>query len=358
MNIGTGFSHAAVFAIALAGQAAWAEGSHVVSIVKAPISPDGDVAGARTDFVINFAVDPDLAVAGLDLQAGQVIRVALPGGFKFANGAEFPVRNTLSAKDCAPALFKCTTAVLLHGWPQHPILPAVPKSGKSQFDLTYDAEQNAFFFSVVDLGEVFLPGPGPKQMHLLAFGFENPEDAGDYAIDVSLLDTDGTALWSEAANLTIREEIAPSINITSVFVPGDVNDGRPPNPNTIYQSADVSAPAPMPWDFLIWDGTGAPFVGIEVMQRDGAGGDLVAGGSVVGSFVIHGPDGASGQVLAGGPSVALPGTPVIGASFGDPVPAGRLTAQFTAGDAPGRYVTTFELAGGNAVSMIVDAVTK
>ena len=109
--------------------------------------------------------------------------------------------------------------------------------------------------------------------------------------------------------MTIREEIAPSINITSVFVPGDVNDGRPPNPNTIYQVTDVSSPTGMPWDFLVWDKAGAPFTGIEVVQYDGAGGDLVVDGVVVASFAIQAPDGASGQTLGGRPSVALPGTP-------------------------------------------------
>ena len=49
---------------------------------------------------------------------------------------------------------------------------------------------------------------------------------------------------------------------------------------------------------------------------------------------------------------------MIGVSFGDPVPAARLTAQFTAGDARGRYVTTFELMGGDSASMVVDAVVR
>jgi len=34
-------------------------------------------------------------------------------------------------------------------------------------------------------------------------------------------------------------------------------------------------------------------------------------------------------------------------------PAGRLTAVFTAGDAAGDYVTTFEMDGGNSLKMFV-----
>ena len=53
----------------------------VGSIVKAPISPDGNVAGAATGFVINLAVDMDPSVPGRVLRAGESIRVQLPDGF-------------------------------------------------------------------------------------------------------------------------------------------------------------------------------------------------------------------------------------------------------------------------------------
>ena len=68
-------------ALSLAGQTAFAEGTHVASVVKAPITAARDVAGAHTDIVRNFAVDPDPAVAELDFQAGQAIRIALPEAF-------------------------------------------------------------------------------------------------------------------------------------------------------------------------------------------------------------------------------------------------------------------------------------
>ena len=43
----------------------------VGSVVKAPISPDGDVAGAVTDFVINLAVDMDPSAPGRVLRMGE-----------------------------------------------------------------------------------------------------------------------------------------------------------------------------------------------------------------------------------------------------------------------------------------------
>ncbi|MGB6363505.1 MAG: hypothetical protein WBG64_12625, partial [Thermoanaerobaculia bacterium] len=41
----------------------------VASVVKAPVTPDGDVAGAITDVVVNLDISPDPAVAGRSLPA-------------------------------------------------------------------------------------------------------------------------------------------------------------------------------------------------------------------------------------------------------------------------------------------------
>ena len=54
----------------------------VKSIVKAPIAPDGDVAGAVTDFVINLNVDMDPAAPGKMLRKGQAIKIKLPAAIK------------------------------------------------------------------------------------------------------------------------------------------------------------------------------------------------------------------------------------------------------------------------------------
>ena len=79
---------------------------------------------------------------------------------------------------------------------------------------------------------------------------------------------------------------------------------------------------------------------------DGEHGLMKQGTTVVGDIRIVSPEGASGQTVAGGPS-----TPVNVFLFG--VPAGRLTAEFTAGNTPGDYAATYSLIGGNSVTMYV-----
>lgn len=327
----------------------------VGSVVKAPVAVDGDVVGAATDFVINLAVDMDPAVPGKTLAKGHSIRIILPHGFVFPDQTSFPLQNLFGAADCVAGNLKCSTAVMLHGWPQHPILPSFPPGGDPQYSLSFESDTNTLVFTAdVDIAGVPLPGPGIKQLHLILLGFRNPDKPGRYPIHVSIVDAEGKELESGTGDLHIKPGPAPSINVTSVFVPGDVKGGKPPNPNTIYQTTKPNAAAPMPWDFLMWDSDGAPHTGVEIVQIDASGGQLTRDGKVVGRFKINAPKGATGQKVTGEPSIKMPGTPVIGNSFGAPIPSGRLTAMFTAGSTPGRYVTTFEMNGGNSVSMVVD----
>lgn len=327
----------------------------VGSIVKAPIAFDGDVAGAMTDFAINLNVDMDPSVPGKVLRSGESIRIQMPVEFKMTKADTYPVRDLFSAKDCVPGMLKCTAGVLLHGWPQHPILPSFPPGKKQQYTFTYDASTNTIIYTaMVDIDGVPLPGPGIKQIHPMLFAFQNPTNPGTYPIRVSFTDASGNETESGVGYLDILAKVAPSINITTVFVPGDKNDGNPPNPNIIYQKTTLGNKAPMPWDFLVWGANGVPYEGLSIEQTDDAGGLLTHDGQSVGSFSISAPNGASGQKVDGTPSVKIPGTPIIGKSFDKPMPAGRLTTWFTAGSKPGRYFTTFKLDGGNDVTMIVD----
>jgi hypothetical protein len=327
----------------------------VNSIVKAPVSPDGDVAGAVTDFVINLALDMDPSAPGKVLGTGENIRIKLPGGFRFADHRDYPMQDFLSAADCKPGLIKCSTGVLLQGWPQHPILPSFPPGKSPQYSLAFEPSSNALIYKAdKDIAKVPFPGPDIKQIHLILLGFRNPEQPGNYPMWVGIFDASGKEREASVGNLVVRPDPAPSINVTSVFVPDDEKGGKPPNPNTIYQKTKAGKAAPMPWDFLMWDTDGKAYEGIEIVQQDGDGGALAHNGKVVGHFSMSSPEGAKGQRVSGGPSVRLPGTPIIGKSFGKPIPVGRLTALFTAGSEPGRYFTTFELHGGNSVTMVVD----
>lgn len=343
----------AAFALGLltATAAAGADSSLVAEIGKAPIVPDGDVAGAATDVVIELAVDPDPAVPGLTLAKGESIRVTLPDAFVFADSEGCPVEDFLGAPHCAPDKLACSTLILLQGWPQEPILPSFPPGEKQQYSIDYDPKDNAFTLTAaVALDDVPMEGPGLKQIHLALLGFRNPDEPGDYPIGVSIRDAEGNARAAGTGVLTIRPTVAPSLNLASVF---DDNGGAPPNPNTIYQTANTNAPTPLPWDFLVWDGAGEAYDGLEVRQLSPTHGALVHKGETVGAFTIDAPPGAMGQHVTGGPSIALPREPVFDAA----IPTGRLTLHFTAGSKSGRYVTTFALAGGDSVRMTVDAVT-
>ncbi len=345
------------FVAALAASTVHAQTGLVTSIAKAPVSPDGDVAGAVTDFVINLAVDQDPAKPGLKLAAGENIRVTLPGAFVFADPKGRPINDLFGAKDCVPTMLKCSTGGLLQGWPQHPILPSFPPGKEPQYTFSYDKEANSVIFTAVkDIDGVPLPGPGLKAMHMLLLGFTNPEQPGGYPIRVSIHSVDGAERAAGVGKFMIRPAIAPSINITSVFVPGDKNGGNPPNPNTIYQKTTTGAIAPMPWDFLVWDGNGNAYEGLEIVSESETGGFILHNNTKVGTVTISTPVGATGQSVSGGPSVTIPGTPLIGNSFGAPIPAGRLTAIFTAGSKPGRYFTTFAFDGGNTATMVVDVL--
>ncbi len=300
------------------------------SVVKAPIVPDGDVAGAGADFVINFDRDMDPSVSGRTLLAGNTIRITLPDDFE---SAELPADLPTA---CAAFAGECNTAVLLQGWPQRPFPPTA-----DFYTLDMDGTHTLVFTAVQDLA----PGatPGIKQSHLMALGFINPV-AGEYPIAIEAETGPDGALETGTAVVTIHPDIRPSINVTSIFAKQNEED---PNGNTIYQQSAPGGTTPFAWDFLLWDADGNGIVGAELIQNSEDGGDIVVGDEIIGAFTIEAPAGASGQTVTGGPSVEFD-APVSG------VPTGRLSAQFTAGDMPGSYVTTFQMNDGNTQQMFVD----
>ncbi len=328
---------------------AWAEDSTgiVKSVVKAPIVPDGDVAGARTDIVINLAGDMDPDVPGRTLEAGDTISVTLPEEFTFSEAEAFPLANVGSSPSCAPGNLQCTTAVLLQGWPQNPLSPGL-------YDLSLDG--NTLVFTATGAIGPNPFGPGFKQIHLIFSGFRNPEIPDSYPIYIET--QTGGVIESGTAYARIRRHIRPSINVTSVFdvPPDDPNMGNPPNPNFIYQQTLPGAAAPLTWNFLLWDGDGLPMTDVEIVRRNARGGRLVRNGTTVGRYKIRAPRGAAGQHLMSlGPSVES-GTPVIGMTFQPPLKTARLRASFTAGSMPGRYTIKIRMKRGNAIKMFVDVV--
>ena len=315
-------------------QAAFAD--NIVSAVnKAPVVSDGTTAGHVTDFVINLDTTLDPSTDGRTLLQGKTIRITLPASFQ--NTKDYPFD-----KCGPPPLFgiKCNTAVLLQGWPQHPVAPPPVK-----YAFDYEEDTNTLVFTAkVDLMPDAPLEPGIKQMHLLLFGFTNPHP-GHYRLKVEAETGPGGALETGWAKIHIIPKSRPSINVTSTG--GD----NPTTLNTIYQSAIVSNAVPLNYNFLLWDRKDKAFVGVDIADIDGNGNYLFKkGNKVVGHVSIDAPEGAVGQMLMSyGESVkAAPPT------IGGPETTARWVGKFVAGSEPGRYTVTAKLNGGNEVEMFVD----
>ena len=306
-------------------------GGIVSSIVKAPIVPDGDVAGRPTDVVVNLEGSLDPSVPGRALLAGRSIRIALPDGF-------VDLGNSIGLPATCPAPDPCNTGVLLQGWPQNPIRP-IP----ANYTLSIEDPNTIVYTAARDLvpGDPTLNGPGIKQMHMILKGFVNPKP-GVYPVRVEAETGPGGALETGVGSLHILPRPRASINVTSVFA------GAPPFPNTIFQQTAPGQSIPIPWNFLMWNKRGLPAVGVEIRQVNSRHAQLVNGRKVVGQIFIDAPHGARGQqVMDGGPSTLI-NAPVLGA------PTGRLIVDFVAGDRPGTYVITLQMNNGNSVDMQVD----
>jgi hypothetical protein len=222
--------------------------------------------------------------------------------------------------------------VLLQGWPQHP-LPF------TMYSLEYEEDTNTIVYTAL---EDIVPDPpaepGIKQMHLILNGFTNPAE-GEYWVTVEAETGPDGAVERGWGRLHILPMNEPSINITSVF-----NEGTP---NTIYQQTGPGEETPLAYDFLLWDEFGDPLTGVTIEAVGPNYSRLVQDDTLVGHVFIDAPADATGHVI----SAAAPSEEITGPVMG--IPTARLTAQFTAGSAPGWYVVTFKLTGGNAVDMFV-----
>jgi hypothetical protein len=324
-----------------ASSAAIADGI-VDSVVKAPITPDGNVAGALTDLIINLDTSLDPAFLGRSLPTGCSVAVTLPDAFQWTG---LPVQDVFTS-GCAPGptIFTCTTGALLQGWPQHPILPhfpPVPLGPATEYALTTDGTNTLVFEALTDLMVPNLkpaPGPGLKQIHVLN-GFTNPKRPGFYPVQVEFMAGEGCTPEEGVANVHILPKTRPSVAVTSASNPGA--------PNTIYQQTTVWNETPFAWDFLLWDRDGGPMEGVTVEMVNPDFALLKQGERAVGHIRIHAPKDAEGHVVAGGPSVVIK-SPLKG------IPTGRLSVQFSAGSESGRYTGTVTMHGGNALKMFVD----
>jgi len=306
-----------------------AEGNIVTVVQNAPIVADGNVADQKTDVVIDFDISMNPNEAGRTLLAGKSIRITLPEAF--VNSEELPVAGFGSSETCRPGALQCNTAILLQGWPQHPVAP--PK---------YAVSAEGTNTIVVTAREDILPAtpnePGIKSVHLVLLSVTNPEP-GDYELDVVAETGVDGAVEQGTAHLTIHDRPQPSINVTSVM-----NEGTP---NTIYQTTKPGEVTPLAYDFLLWDWDGAPLTDVTIAEAGENQWSLVQGERVVGTVDVQAPEGATGQrVYADSASVAF-NSPVLS------IPTAHLRAFFQAGSAAGEYVVTFQLTDGNSIPMTV-----
>lgn len=342
----------------------------VAYIAKAPVVADLDVRERPNDYVITFDISLDPSVPGRALIAGNVIKLLFPQEFNLSSlNPAYPLLDIPVQGVCVPGNFQCSTAVILQGWPQHPLFP--PAAFAS---LSIDPVENALVFTAAqDIVPNPPVNPGIKQVHLIMNGLSNP-GPGNYRIRVEAQTGEGGAWESGSGLMQVLPKARPSINVTSVLVKatsgllGDPACGPgtlPPNPdNPIYQNTTTDTAAPFVWTFLLWGKDAEPLddVLLEQDPKDENHWHIRRGRKTVGHVNIDAPWGASGHWLEVNPlncTTLMPAAPVIGATPGiGPQPVGRLDIQFHAGDQPGLYTTTLSLNNGNSVQMYVEAEQK
>ena len=306
----------------------------VSSVIKAPITPEGDVTDSFTDLVITLDSDLDPTVPGRTLLEGNTIRVIFPDGF---TDLGLPIALPGPPPNCPPPAFNCNTGVILQGWPQHPI-PPVP----SNYTLAIEAPNTIVYTASRDL-EPFKDGPtepGIKQLHAILNGFINPRP-GVYRIHVEAETGPGGALETGSARIHIRPKPRASINVTSVF--------NSDTPNTIYQETGVGDLTPLEWSFLLWDKKGDPATGVGIRQVNRRHAQLVNGNKVVGQISVSAPPGAKGQSI---------GVVDVSTAITGPVlrlPTALLTVNFRVGDTAGLYIVTLQMNNGNRINMYANA---
>ena len=311
----------------------------VEDVVSAPVAPDGNVAGATTDLVINFDRSMDPSVSGRGLMAGNRIRITLPEDF---TNTGLPIASVFTG--CAP---NCSAAILLQGWPQHPVGLFSGDPGVGEWKVFSEGTHTIVIEAVEDIIPTPPLEPGIKQLHLLLFGFRNP-GPGSYDIEVEAETGPEGAVERGTARVHILPRTRSIMALTSAF-------NGPPNPNPIYQETGTMAATPLPYDLLLWDSLGLPMTEVKMIgPRIGPSSAAVklvqGGGRAVGNVSVVGPKGAAGyQIGPNQPSMEI-NTPITG------VPTAHLPVQFQTGDLPGLYTITISLQEGNSMTFFVNAV--
>jgi hypothetical protein len=350
-------------------------GGMVERIGKSSITADGNVSGEPVDIVITLDRSLDPMVDGRSLAAGDEIRVIFPPEFDLTDlDPAYPLRDVpwplppvppLPPMPCVPGNLQCTTAVILHGWPQQPFFPPAVHHA-----LSIDPFENALVFTAVqDLAPAGPTAPGIKQLLLILNGLTNPQP-GEYVLQVEAQTGPGGSWESGSGIYKVHPHTRPSVNVTSVFVAGlaglltgspeCASPTLPPNPNNpVYQHTLIGEDAPFIWTLLLWGKNNEPLTDVSLAWSSERQARLVRGNRTIGQLFIDAPVGSSGFGIEVNPedcTTALPGAPVIAGTPGiGPQPVGRLDLLFRAGDVAGDYTASISINNGNAVELVVTA---
>jgi len=295
-----------------------------ISIVKAPVAPDGTTAGRALDFVVVLK-DPDPDVDGIGMMSGGTIRVELDSAFDLTGSQGSPPAGA--------------SVAILQGWPQSPRLP---------FPYTMDITGNTITLTLTDDWPVGVYGPGPKALHLLLKTAKNPATPGEYSVKVSIRpDPTSTQTLEATGRAKIIEKVRPSINVMSVFSgpPGP----PPPFFNPLFQELELGEDGRQVGMYL-WEKGGMAAVGVDIEMQGARRGWLVQDGKKIGKISIHAPHDAGNFTLVTteGQSVEVPAL-LTG------VPTGLLKTRFTPDPTvEGHYSVTFEMYGGNQQTLRYD----
>jgi len=234
----------------------------------------------------------------------------------------------------------CTTAVLVQGWPQSPVLPFP--------DVTWDADTNTFEMTTTAPWTPDPPeAPGAKTLHLQAFGFRNPDQPGVYPIQLEIRPDPASDLVMLArTSVRIVPRSDPHLGVLST-----VNGSPPPPfPNSIFQrvSLDDGPAHLLTWGLYLWAKDARPLVGAEILMVQRNIGLIVdSTGQPVGRVQIRPPSGAQSHHLEAAPSI--PALALLSAQ-----PTGLMHANFTPDPvANGLYQITFSLFGGSRQDFFV-----
>ena len=298
-------------------------GNLSIEVVRAPIVPDGTSAGAITDIVLNFR-DLDPHTDGIPIKKGGSIEVVLPEAFI----------NTESGNNLG---------IILQGWPQSP--PGPPPS----FSITTIVGNTITVEMTKDYDVGGGDAPGPKQIHLALFGFNNP-GPGMYSISLSIMDPSGDITHSGIGNVHIIPKPRPAVSAVSLF-----SGGGPPPPfnNAIYQTVEQGqGNAANRVGLYLWESRRKALVGANIEMNNLTHGRLVkSNGSTAGQVRILPPPGARDYILkTDGPSTA-------GTTFLSAVDVGILMTTFMPDpNVLGDYTIEFKMNNGNTQYLYVEVI--